>query len=84
MNRRQEKISEAARLLEEMAADFRESILNSHEAEMIHLQHCWSDEAGEQFGQQMAYEQMRLGDLYTKLERAAIMAEKMSTDHEYE
>lgn len=83
MECRQEKISEAARLLQAMATEFRESILDSHEAEMIRLQNCWSDEAGEQFGQKMALEQMRLGDLYTKIEKAALTAEKMTTNHEY-
>lgn len=84
MNRGQERLSEAAELLEEMAAEFRESILNSHEAVRISLQHSWTDEAGEQFGQKMAYEQIRLDDLYAKLKRAALMAEKIGTDHEYE
>ena len=54
MNRGQERLSEAAGLLEEMAAEFRESILNSHEAVRISLQHSWTDEAGEQFWQKMS------------------------------
>lgn len=84
MERGQEIFSEAARLLQAMAADFRESILDGSEAEMIRLQNCWSDEAGEQFRQKMALEQMRLGDLYTKIEEAALTAERIVTNHEYE